>query len=222
MAVIERFNIDDVMQKMDRNEIANLPYGAVEIDRNGTIIDCYEQNTVQTEDGSCTPKCLLPPLSEDEACEVALELIREAADVYHCVFHPYFHPVALSGRGGVPCQRWFREVLAATRDRGLPSVTGDEWIRFNDARRATGIEEVSWDLGAGELTFDVVADLPVEGLTIMLPPCDGRTPLSATADGEPLSIAQVGHEKLGWTALEADLSGGEKWTVAVRYEITGH
>jgi len=38
MAVIERYNIDDVMQKMDRNEIANLPYGAVEIDRNGTIL----------------------------------------------------------------------------------------------------------------------------------------------------------------------------------------
>ena len=38
MAVIERFNIDDVMQKMDRSEIANLPYGAVEIDRNGTIL----------------------------------------------------------------------------------------------------------------------------------------------------------------------------------------
>jgi len=38
MAAIERYNIDDVMTKLDRNEIANLPYGGVELDRNGTIM----------------------------------------------------------------------------------------------------------------------------------------------------------------------------------------
>lgn len=38
MAAIERYSIDDVMTKLDRNEIANLPYGGVELDRNGTIL----------------------------------------------------------------------------------------------------------------------------------------------------------------------------------------
>ncbi|MCX6599003.1 MAG: PAS domain-containing protein [Acidobacteria bacterium] len=38
MAVIERFNIDDVMARMDKGEIANLPIGAVELDRTGGIL----------------------------------------------------------------------------------------------------------------------------------------------------------------------------------------
>jgi photoactive yellow protein len=38
MPAIERYNIDDVMSRMDRSEIANLPYGGVELDRNGTIL----------------------------------------------------------------------------------------------------------------------------------------------------------------------------------------
>jgi photoactive yellow protein len=38
MPVIEKFNIDDVMGKLDRNEISNLPYGGVELDRNGVIL----------------------------------------------------------------------------------------------------------------------------------------------------------------------------------------
>ncbi len=38
MAVIEKYNIDEVMNRLDRNEIANLPYGGVELDRNGIIL----------------------------------------------------------------------------------------------------------------------------------------------------------------------------------------
>ncbi len=38
MAVIEKHNIDEVMSRLDRNEIANLPYGGVELDRNGGIL----------------------------------------------------------------------------------------------------------------------------------------------------------------------------------------
>jgi photoactive yellow protein len=38
MPAIERYNIDDVMSRLDRSEIANLPYGGVELDRNGTIL----------------------------------------------------------------------------------------------------------------------------------------------------------------------------------------
>lgn len=38
MTAIERSNIDDVMARLDRDEIASLPYGGVEVDRNGTIL----------------------------------------------------------------------------------------------------------------------------------------------------------------------------------------
>ncbi len=38
MPVIEKFAIDDVMGRLDRSEIANLPYGGIELDRNGTVL----------------------------------------------------------------------------------------------------------------------------------------------------------------------------------------
>jgi len=38
MPVIEKHSIDDVMSALDRKEIESLPYGAVELDRDGNIL----------------------------------------------------------------------------------------------------------------------------------------------------------------------------------------
>jgi len=187
------------------------------IDRNGNVLDCYEQSTIQTEDGTCSPKNQLPVATEDEALELSRGLIRNTAEVFHGAYHPYFHPISLAGRGSVSCQRWFKGVLQATRDYGLPSVNAGEWLKFNDARRAVQIQQVVWNPHAGELTFEISARLPVAGLTVMLPPCGDRTPQSATMDREPLAVAPVAHERLGWSVVEMDLGAGASRSVAVHY-----
>jgi hypothetical protein len=187
------------------------------IDRRGEIIDCTEQCTIHGDDVMASAKSLLPPLSEDECIALSLQVMRESATRYHGVFEPYFHPIYLSGRGGIPTQRWFRTVLSAAREAGLPSVNAEEWLDFNDARRGVGIEGSKWDAGIGELQFEMSAPRAVGGLTVLLPPCAGMTPTAATVAGETREVREVPHEGLGWRALEVDLRAGETAAVRVTY-----
>jgi hypothetical protein len=187
------------------------------IGRTGEIIDCYEQCTLHGDDVMCSPKSLLPPYSEDQALEVSRQVMHDCATRYHGVYHPYFHPLYLGGRGGLPTRRWFTGVLQAAREQGMPSVNADEWLSFTDARRETVVADVHWDGEMGRLGFTLTAASGVCGLTLLLPPCCGRVPESATVDDAPVAIAPVPHEKIGWTALEIDLEAGERRGIAVAY-----
>ena len=177
------------------------------------MLDCYSQNTVQTEDGSCTPKSLLPPMNEEGASALACELLQDCALRWHGVFHPYFHPISLAGRGSVPCQSWFRQVLRTAYELGLPSVNAVEWLDFNDARRAVTVDTLSWD---GEtLVLNLHAVLPIAGLTLLLPPWpDGRS-LDAGANGEPCDVLDLAYEGLNWLGLMVNLSAGADVEVRV-------
>ena len=183
------------------------------VSRDGEVLDCYSQNTVQTEDGSCTPKCLLPPMSEAEALALARELLTDCARRWHGVFHPYFHPLSLAGRGSVACQTWFRRILRAARELGLPSVNAGEWLEFNDARRAVAIGARQWD---GE-TLVVVLQAPVAvaGLTLLLPPWGAGRPLTATVAGAPAEVGELRYEGLLWAAVVLDLPAAERIEVRV-------
>ncbi len=184
------------------------------ISRTGRVLDCYEQSTVQTEDGSCSPKCLLTPMTQEEACELALRLLADCAERWHGVFHPYFHPISLAGRGAVACQEWFRRVLCAARDRGLPSVNATEWLDFNDARRAVTVETVAWDGAA--LTLALQGPAAVSGLTLLLPPWDAGQPLVATVSGRPCDLLELGYEGLQWHGVVIDLPADERVVVVVK------
>ena len=181
--------------------------------RDGEVLDCYSQNTVQTEDGSCTPKCLLPPMSEDEALGLALELLRDCARRWHGVFHPYFHPINLAGRGSVACQNWFRQVLLTARELGLPSVNACQWLDFNDARRAVAVDVVQWDGEA--LVLALQAQVAVTGLTLLVPPWPGGQRLEARVDGRRCQVVDLAWEGLVWHGLVADLPAQERVEVCI-------
>lgn len=183
------------------------------ISRDGRIIDCYSQNTVQTEDGSCTPKCLLPPMDEHEATALALQLLDECTHRWHGVFHPYFHPIALAGRSKVACQNWFRQVLRRAKELGLPSVNAGEWLDFNDARRAVGMEVVHWD---GEtLVVALQTSQAVAGLTLMLPPWCAEKTLCARVGGEARELLTCDYEGLRWLAVVLDLPAQSRTEITV-------
>lgn len=183
------------------------------ISREGSVLDCYEHNTVQTEDGSCTPKCLLPPMSEEEALQLGLTLLADCVQRWHGVFHPYFHPISLAGRTSVECQLWFRQILRAAHDHGLPSVNASEWLDFNDARRAVKMEAVQWDGAA--LSFQLQTPVAVRGLTLVLPPWDGDCSLVADVDGKRSDLLDLHYEGLHWHGLVVDLSAATSVTVRV-------
>lgn len=182
--------------------------------RDGQVLDCYSQNTVQTEDGSCTPKSLLPPMTEDEALDLALRLLRDCAGRWHGAFHPYFHPISLAGRTQVPCQRWFRQILRTARDMDLPSVNASQWLDFNDARREVAIDALAWD--GRTLDLALQASTAVAGLTLLLPPWQGGHPLEATVDGASGETIDLAYEGLFWQGLVIDLPA--KATVQVRVQ----
>lgn len=187
------------------------------ISRDGQVLDCYEQSTVQTEDGSASHKCLLPPLDEQQAFALARKLMHELAQRYHGVFHPYFHPRNLAGRGAVACQTWYREVLRTARDLGMPSLNATEWLAFSDARRAVTISDRQWQ--DGSLHFTLAGPLPVAGLTVLLPACSGMTPASATVAGEAAELLHLPYEGMQWWALTLDLTEDASVRVQVDYAV---
>jgi len=188
------------------------------VDRNGTLLDCWEQSTVHGDDVLCGTKCMLPPYSQDECTELSRATIRELAETYHGVYHPYFHPLYLGGRGAIPTAEWFVEVLRAGKRHGLPSLNAEEWLAFNDARRSVVMDRVTWDPESGELQAVLRADESAEGMTVMLPAIEGRSARTVTLDGEQLAARPLPYEGLGWTAVDLKLSAGDEKQLTVRYD----
>jgi len=185
--------------------------------RSGEVIDCYEQCTIHGDDVMASTKTLLPAQNEDECIELSLQVLHECATAYHGVYHPYFHPVYLGERGAIPTRRWFVRVLQAAQRHGMPSVSADEWLAFNDARRSVVMRDLIWRPETGELSLKVESGLPVRGLTVLLPPCEGRVPASAALDGEPLPVTSVPFEALGWSAVQCDLEAAVPGALSVVY-----
>ena len=187
------------------------------VDRDGQIVDCYEQSTIHGDDTLSTTKTMLPPHDEPGCIDLALAALREVVTRYHGVFHPYFHPIALGGRGQVPTARWFEEVLTLAGELDLDAPSADEWIDFNDARRAVEIADPQWDADAAALRFILSAPLAVDGLTLLLPSCTEMCPVSVEVDGEPIASIEVGFEELTWTAAVLSLSAGESREFLIEY-----
>ena len=184
------------------------------IGRDGEIIDCYEQSTVHTEDGAFSPKTLLPELSEEQAVALSSELVAGAARTYHGVYHPYFHPLSLRQESH---KRWFAKILQQAAEANLPNMNAREWLAFNDARRAVSADRLRWAPEQGQLRFRLSAPLPVEQLTVLLPPCAGLAPSSTLIDGEAVELTHLPYEGTGWHAFQTHLSAGSEARVEVNY-----
>ncbi len=187
------------------------------VDREGRLIDCWEQSTIHGDDTLITDKVMLPAHAERQCIELSLSLMRELAHDYHGVFHPYFHPVAVGGHGRMHTARWLDAVLAEGTRLGLPSPGPDRWLHFVEARRAIAIQDLVWDRGARTLRFRLDAPAAIAGLTVLLPPCAGAAPERASIRGEPTDLRPVPLEGLGWSALTLDLAAGESTLIVTTY-----
>ena len=187
------------------------------VDRAGQIIDCWEQSTIQTEDGALTPKVLLPPLTREEAQALAEGMLQRAATTYHSVFHPYFHPISLGPRGAQVAD-WYCGVMKKARELGLPGVNASEWLALNDARVQVRMEDILWDAELPALWFTIVSPQRMDAATILLPHCAGLVPVQAVVNDDEEYLVPVGLEQSDWTALVVDLPAGGCLSVCVRYE----
>src|ERR1051325_2533953 len=110
----------------------------------------------------------MPAMTKDECIALSRQQIDEAADRWHAVYHPYFHPTG-TREGTLDTAPWIEAVAAHVAARGVPFVNGREWLAFNDARRATKINGARWDSASGELQFTVTSTHGFAGLTLLLP-----------------------------------------------------
>ncbi len=183
------------------------------IDRDGRLLDCWEQSTVLGDDTLVTTKTMMPVKSEQECIDLSLELMRELAGRWQGVFHPYFHPINVGGHGRMHTARWLDEVLREGVRLGMPAPSCDAWLAFTQARRAARIADLRWDAGARELHFRLAGEQAADGLTILLPRCDAGEAARVEVDGAPCEITQVAGER----AICLDLPAGAELSIRASY-----
>ena len=185
------------------------------MDEAGRVMDIYEQVTMSTDGGWTLDKMFVPALSVDECIERSRQQIDASVDRCHTVYHPYFHPIR-TRPGPVSTQPWLEAVLGHCRDRGLPCVSGADWVRFNDGRRGLGLSEYAFDPEAGVLEISLEADAAVRGAAVCLPHVvRGRALARAQVDGESVAVAAENLEGRMQMLLPADYAEGEirRWRI---------
>ena len=188
------------------------------MDEAGEIIDVYEQATVSMEDGWYTEKVLMPSMSVGECTALSIRQIDEAADRWHAVYHPCFHPT-YTRPGPRDSSPWIEAVTAHLRARGIPFVNGGEWVGFNDARRTVRFDGLAWKAAEGDLRFTLHADRTIAGLTVLLPAQVGGREARPAGDGPDMEQRFVVLEHTRQLAVVVDLTAHRPMPVRIVYDI---
>ena len=185
------------------------------MDRDGRLIDLYEQATLETDDGSFTSKTLFPPLTQEEAAAHSLDLIDKCVNKYHCVYHPYFHPLNI--REEVFGTYRLEKVLEKLKELNVRTVNDEEWIKFNEARRALKVQIV--EAGSGRVTYSVKASKTIEDVTFMFPPQWGNARIAhVRVDGRDSKLSLVNWEGgLEWALINLTLREGCEVRITCEY-----
>ena len=190
------------------------------INKEGHILDIYEQPYQICDDGSMHDKSCLPPLTLEEAIQRSYEFMDAAFKKYHTVFQLSLHPIYIGGSADLPSKEWLEAVLAKCKQENLRTVSADEWVRFNDGRRAIEFRRLEYYPKRGVLTFDFKGSIPVKGITLMLPVKHlGRAVSSVAVDNAPVEynltalggteyavfVVDIRHTE--WHRVEANYTG---------------
>ncbi|HEX2035888.1 MAG TPA: hypothetical protein VHS99_17045 [Chloroflexota bacterium] len=179
------------------------------MDEQGRMIDLYEQCTISADDTWLTDKSFLPAYSIEECIAVSRRQLEEAVQKYHTVYHPYFHP-RNTDPGTLHTQPWLTAMLWYCRKLNVPCVGDEDWVRFNDARRAMRLEALRFDGAAGTLDFALRAGPAIAGATVVLPPSHGGRRLTrATVDGQSVPITVEEVEGRRQARFSADFAAGQ-------------
>ena len=139
------------------------------INEKGKILDIYEQLCQIEDDGSMHAKSCLPALSLEQVIQCSYDFIDASFEKYHTVFQIGLHPVYLGGTWDLPTKEWLEALLAKCKQENLRMIGADEWLRFNDARRAVQFRNLEFDPEKGTLLFDFQGSIAAKGITLMLP-----------------------------------------------------
>jgi hypothetical protein len=203
------------------------------MDERGSLIDLYEQST-QWEDDVAIGE-YFERLAYDRAVELSLETLREAREQYHTVVNFNLHPIHIR-KAHLDTGAWIRAVADYCGQRHIPMIGGDDWVRFNDARRRVTLSGYQADAGADpgggrptsaplpadraarRLRFTLAAEEAVTGLTLTLPfAWDGADFRAATLDGAPIPHRRRRIHGADRAFLPLSLPAGSRRAVEVAY-----
>jgi hypothetical protein len=186
------------------------------VDEKGEIIDLYEQPTLQGDDANFTAKTLLPPLTQEEVILHSINIINHCIDLYHCVYHSYFHPY--STREEVYGIKVLEEVLRHIQQRGIMTINSKEWIEFNDARRGLEIRLMDINPENGQIIYYVKARKSIDRVTVMIPPMWRGSLRTVRVMGLPVEITHVRWEGgLEWILFTLTLQAGQDVEIMCKY-----
>jgi len=190
------------------------------INKEGHILDIYEQPYQICDDGSMHDKSCLPPLTLEEAIQRSYEFMDAAFKKYHTVFQVSLHPIYIGGSADLPSKEWLEAVLAKCKQENLRTVSADEWVRFNDGRRAIEFRRLEYYHKRGVLTFDFKGSIPVKGITLMLPVKHlGRAVSSVAVDNAPVEYNLTALGGTEYAVFVVDIRHTEWHRVEANYTI---
>ncbi|MEJ5248721.1 MAG: hypothetical protein WHS90_13185 [Caldilinea sp.] len=169
------------------------------VDADGRLIDNWQQNTHLVDEQLIDMPwgANFTGFAPEQAVEIVRELIRRAASGAYAALGAQFHldPFAVPGPWTEGAGRFLDGALAACAERGLPILSGAQWLAFTQARTAVQLTDFQLLSKAGDCSFAVHADHPDIGLTLLLPVRHKQSylkELQANRKLIPLRMRQVG------------------------------
>ena len=99
------------------------------MDEDGELLDIYEQCTTLTDDAYVGVKVLAPALTIDECIAFTQRRLEDAAERFHSVYNPCFHPVR-TRPGAESNQRWYEAAIEHCIDRGFHFASAPRLARL--------------------------------------------------------------------------------------------
>jgi hypothetical protein len=185
------------------------------MDERGRLIDLYEQSTQWEDDVAIG--AYFERLAYDQAVAQSLATLREAQERYHTVVNCNFHPIH-TRKDQLDTRAWITAVAAYCAERHIPMIGGDDWVRFNDARRQVRLSGYAADRAQRRVRFTLAARQAISGLTISLPSTWDEGRLSrVNAGGTPLPLRRSRIHEADRALMWLDLRAGEAKAVDVEY-----
>ncbi len=189
------------------------------MDENGELLDIYEQCTTLSDDGYVGVKILAQALTIDECIAFTRRRLDDAAERFHSVYNPCFHPLR-TRPGAESNQRWYEAAIQACIDRGFHFASARGWLAFNDGRRSLRITEYSFDQESLTLDLCLEAAMDVSGVALALPYTFRGSPMSSAAmDGEAADTAPKRREGRMQVMLPADYDAGRPRHWRIRWSV---
>jgi hypothetical protein len=166
------------------------------VDTDGSLIPCYQQPSLWTEEVLIHPEFVFSfKWTVERALAETGEIIRQAAHEFYTPITFNSHPVSFATYSSPLIEGCWDAALA----QGMPIVSADDWLAWTQARRSAQID-------ADERGFTVYAPQPLPAVTVLSP-----RSVEAVAGGQVTEQVLWGRPTT--TVTLTNLAAGERRTV---------